>query len=157
MVTIITGKIDSGKTTRLLSIFHTLKSGDGFALKKVYADGIPIGQNIHWLSMREYKPFSIKRGYLPEIWDEAYSLGPYSFSANGLAYAGSIIIHALKHNAQPLYIDEIGPLELENKGFAQLLNLALECHKDIYITVRDNCLDAVAKKFNIGCFRLLNV
>lgn len=157
MVTIITGKIDSGKTTRLLSLYNESKTGDGFIIKKVYEQGIHIGQDVLRLSTGECKPFSLKKGRLPRCWDEIYCCGPYSFSGQGLSFANNIIIDALQMNFEPLYIDEIGPLELQEKGFFNILTLILASRKNSYITVRETCLHAVISKFNIHQFEVVNV
>ncbi len=157
MIVIITGKIDSGKTSRLLSVYNESKAGDGFVIKKVYEHNNNIGQDIVRLSTGDNKPFSLKKSLVPRHWDEVYSYGPYSFSVQGFLFANSIITDAIQMSYEPLYIDEIGPLELQEKGFSDILLLALASKKNLYITVRDTCLQAVIRKFDIHQFEVINI
>lgn len=157
MIVIITGKIDSGKTSKLRSVYNDSKAGDGFIIKKVYEHKNHIGQDIVRLSTGDYKSFSLKKSLVPQCWDEVYSYGPYSFSIQGFLFANSIITDAIRKNYGPLYIDEIGPLELQGKGFSDILILALSSKKNLYITVRDTCLQAVIRKFDIHQFEVINI
>lgn len=157
MIVIITGKIDSGKTTKLVSVYNESNSGDGFIIKKVYKQENHIGQDILRLSTWTRKPFSLMKSLVPQHWDEALCYGPYSFSAQGFSFANSIITDALQMNSEPLYIDEIGPLELQGKGFSDILTLALASRKSLYITVRETCLHAVTEKFDIHQYEVMYV
>jgi nucleoside-triphosphatase THEP1 len=55
----------------------------------------------------------------------------------------------------PCYIDEIGPLELQEKGIFQDFQEMLHTKKDIYVVVRDRCLPDVLKKFQINRYIIL--
>ncbi|MDP4145423.1 MAG: hypothetical protein Q8936_13220 [Bacillota bacterium] len=60
MLYIITGDINSGKTTKLLDIYNRLKRGDGFFNRKKYIDGHYMEQgfiiylNAVWNQRRNY-------------------------------------------------------------------------------------------------------
>jgi nucleoside-triphosphatase THEP1 len=162
VITIITGKVGSGKTTKLLSLYNELKTGDGFIIRKNFNNGIYVGQDIVRLSTGEHKLFSLKPCCCsaPQNWDEACRFGPYSFSGAGFSFADEIIKEAMQNESDPLYIDEIGPLELQGKGFSGILKLAISKasgQKEIYITVRDSCLDAVIKKFAISQYKTVSI
>ncbi|MDD4347085.1 MAG: nucleoside-triphosphatase [Desulfitobacteriaceae bacterium] len=157
MIIIITGKIDAGKTTRLLSLYDHLKTGDGFALKKIITNGIHIGQEIYHLSTGQQKIFSLKKNYLPPLWDEIYNFGDFSFSAAGFDFSHKILLKALSSGVKPIYIDEIGPLELLGKGFSDALKLVVKNQTDLYLTVRDYCLTEVIKEFNINRYVVIEV
>lgn len=53
-------------------------------------------------------------------------------------------------------IDEIGRLELDDKGFARGLRALLDKKEvDLYIVVREDFLPSVIRKFNIGEYHLI--
>ncbi len=223
MIYIVTGGIDSGKTTAMACIYERLRRGDGFISQKraaapnvgdlslknliiksftgsrtrgaggrsishflncltsqalnflssffsLAAGGIKatvlpapttikgnnfIGYEIVRLATGERRMLAYKESAAPPGWDEIYRCGPYHFSQAALEFAGAIINDIIARGISPIFIDEIGPLELQDKGFAPLLEKALNTGLDVYITVRSPCLDEVIKKFNIGDYRLI--
>jgi len=150
MINIITGNINSGKTTRLLCIYNAKQQGDGFYSPKIFIDGHYAGQEVVRLSTEERKLFSFKKGFIPEGWDEQYYYHSYSFSNNGFLFVRNIVLDIMQNNIEPIYVDEIGPLELNEQGFYNILNLLLKTDKDMYITVRESCIKDVIKKFRLS-------
>ena len=157
MLHIITGNINSGKTTKLLSLYNELKTGDGFILPKIFIEGNYAGQQIVRLSTGVSIPFSFKRDYIPTYWDEKYRLDVYSFSHKGFEFASETIKHIVSNNISPIFIDEIGPLELEEKGFFQLLSQLLSRDYTMYISVRGFLLENVISKFKIKQYEFIRV
>lgn len=155
MIHIITGNINSGKTTRLLSIYNAKKQGDGFYSPKVFIDGHYAGQEIIRLSTGERKFFSFKTGFIPDGWDEEYHYQSYSFSYNGFLFVRNIILDIIQNNIEPIFVDEIGPLELNEQGFYNILNLLLKTDKDMYITVRQSCVNDVINKFRFTNYDII--
>lgn len=150
MVNIVTGPIDSGKTSRLERLHRELGSGDGFLLRKRYAQGRFAGQRIERISTGEALDFSCILPGVPAGWNEALRYGPFSFSTDGLAYAETIAREALRAGAKPIFIDEIGPLELEGKCFDGLLRLVLAAHAELYIAARDSCLLPIIDRYGLA-------
>ena len=157
MVKIITGKIDSEKTTKLLSVYREKNEGDGFALPKLYSHNQIAGQRLVRLSTKENVVFSLKKSFLPEHWNEAYSYDDYSFSIEGRAFFERGMEHMLLTGASPIFLDEIGPLELEGKGFASALRKLLTMQVDLIIVVRDSCFEDVIRQFHITDYTLVPV
>lgn len=154
MINIITGSINSGKTSKLIDIFHSLRKGDGFYNRKVYIDDYYIGQEIVLISNGESSRWST-RGIKPQKWQEAFSYETYSFSREGLEFAENIIASIINLDIEPIYIDEIGPLELQEKGFHKLFKSCLEAKKEVYVVIRESCVEAVIKKYNIENYRII--
>lgn len=154
MINIITGDINSGKTSKLIDIFHALGNGDGFYNRKVYSSGHFIGQEIVRLSSGERKLWSCRK-YTAENWQEVYCYDVYSFSKEGLNFAEDIIASILRSGTEPIFIDEIGPLELQEKGFHNLFNTCLECGRELYIVIRESCVEAVVNKYNIQDYKII--
>jgi nucleoside-triphosphatase THEP1 len=155
MVYIITGKINEGKTTKLLSIFNKIKYGDGFINQKVFVDGVNAGQEIMRLSTGEKRYFSLKDGYMPDTWNEKVRYGSYSFSEEGFAFAEKIIRDVIENRTEPVFIDEIGPLELQGAGFHDLFSALLEQKIKIYAAIRESCLENAIQKFAIEDYVLI--
>lgn len=155
MVYLITGEVNHGKTTKLLSIYREKKQGEGFFNRKVYIENKYIGQDIVRISTGEYKRFSLKDSFIPLDWDEQYRYYDYSFSRSGMEFAESIVEHIIESGIEPAFIDEIGPLELENKGLYEAFKLLTESGKELYVVVRESCLQDVIKKFNINAFKVI--
>jgi nucleoside-triphosphatase THEP1 len=152
MIYIITGEINQGKTRRMISIYRQqqTKQGDGFASKKIFPDGADFtGYEIVRLSNNEKMPLAYRSQHVPPGWDEIYRRGPFHFSKAAFAFAEAISDDIIARDINPVFIDEIGPLELEGKGFAPLLEKILTTGKDVYITVRNHCVEEVLRKFNI--------
>lgn len=156
MVNIISGEIDSGKTTKMLQIYNDIKCGDGFITKKIYINGTKAGQEIVRLSTGEGLVFSLKKSFVQENWKERHSYYDYSFSEKGLKFAEEIIYSSIAKDIQPIYIDEIGPLEIcyEQGLYNTFMNL-LSGKKEIYVSVRYDCLDKFIKKFEIKEYTIL--
>lgn len=157
MVHIVTGSINSGKTTKLLSLYKELKTGDGFILPKVYIEGNYSGQQIVRLSTGASRPFSFKDGYIPICWNERYRYDVYSFSEEGFDFASAIAQDIVSNNISPVFIDEIGPLELQEKGFFKILSQLLLESNTVYISVRQTHVENVVEKFTIVNYDLIKV
>ncbi len=157
MITIITGSINSGKTTKLLELYERTHEGDGLILPKVFQNGQNIGQMIRKLSTGDQIPFSIRKQYLSDDWDEIYNYKDYSFSKRGLEYASLIINEISEKHISPVFLDEIGPLELEEKGFSTLLTGLLGRELTLYLTVRESYLSQVINHFHIEANEILNL
>ena len=157
MVHIVTGSVNSGKTTKLLSIYQELKVGDGFILPKIFIQGNYAGQQITRLSTGVSRPFSFKKGYIPYNWVEKYRLDVYSFSKEGFDFAFETINYIVINNLSPIIIDEIGPLELQEKGFYQMLSQLSAKDYSIYISARETLLYAVIEKFKLKEYKIIKV
>jgi nucleoside-triphosphatase THEP1 len=155
MINIITGKVNSGKTSKLIDIFNMLGEGDGFSNRKIYVDDCYIGQEIVVMSSGESRVWSY-RGIPPEKWQQAFCYEKYSFSKDGLEFAENIITNLLSSAIEPIYIDEIGPLELQEKGFHKLFKRCVLSRKEIYVVIRESCIKAVIEKYNIEGYKIIH-
>lgn len=156
MINIITGSVNSGKTKKLIDIFNTLEKGDGFFNRKIYIDDHYIGQRIIRISSRESRVWS-NRGIPIEKWQQAFYYETYSFSKEGLEFAENIITSLLSSDIEPIYIDEIGPLELQKKGFHELFKSCLSSRKEIYVVIRESCVKDVIEKYNIQNYKIIHL
>ena len=74
----------------------------------------------------------------------------FYFKESGFIFGDCAIQHALEAQAEIILIDEIGPLELEGKGWAGNLNKILisSCRLVIFV-VRRALVEAVVKKWSM--------
>jgi len=149
MITIITGPINSGKTTKMEDIFKSDREGDGFITLKLIENTIVEGFDIMKISSKEIKPFIRRRGNEPPEWKENCFLGPYTVSEKALKWVTEDIERLINNGLFPIYLDEIGVLELKEKCFYKILKEMLKTENEIYISTRDENLDAVISKFGI--------
>ena len=145
MLNIVTGKINSGKTTYLKKLYETTQKGDGFLCLKFFDEETHIGYDLFHLVSGERVPFIRLKTNLPKDWYEIFEIGKYSFSKEGFEFAKNIIKNAKE---EPLYIDEIGPLEInQQSGFYELLKTQM--NKELYITVREDLYVKFLRTFDI--------
>ncbi|WP_407636664.1 hypothetical protein [Acetivibrio cellulolyticus] len=102
-------------------------------------------------------PFSFKIGYAPYNWVEKYCFDVYSFSKEGFDFAFETIQDVIQKDISPIFVDEIGPIELQEKGFYQLLSQLSSKDCSIYISVRETLLYAVIKKFKLKEYEIIKV
>ncbi len=155
-VHIVTGEVNSGKTARLLSIYRSLGCGDGFINAKIFREGHFTGQRIIRLSTGESEIFSIISEFTPPDWDEVYKYGDFSFSGKGQEFAHNAVYSIIGQGIEPVFIDEIGPLELQKKGFYDIMSMLLGTKSEIYTAVRKSCMDSVLKEFNIKAYDIIS-
>ncbi len=155
MVYIISGPVNSGKTTGMISLYGKTGFGDGIvSVKKCNFHGV-YGYDCTRLSTGETRPMARLKNLLPVNWDELYLFGPYSFSLAGFQFAKDSIEDILGKNQSPVFIDEAGPLELREMGHFNSIRKVLNSGLDLYLVVRSGLVDDVARFFGISDYRLL--
>lgn len=145
-IVLVTGKVDSRKTTLMekLAKLESLQgqSPSGVIARGIFKDGEKIGFNVIDLSTRKSKPLArvdneIKYGF---------SVGRFIFSNRSLNFAKKAILN-FKPNGV-VFLDEVGPLELKGRGYAECLKKLLDSEINrLYISVRNECLTKIRQKF----------
>jgi len=156
-INIISGKIDCGKTTKLFQLYVEKNLGDGFLLRKSYDNEIYVGQQLVRLSTGESKPFSFRKGATHLDNNLADTYKNYSFTKEGFYFAEKIVMELLENNVEPIFIDEIGPLELQGKGFYDIFLLILKSQKEVFVVIRDSCVAQVIEKFHFQNYKVINI
>lgn len=124
MITIISGGRGTGKTTLLLEMIEKLKAGNqafaGILTPAVFdADGNKAGFD----ALDAASGSRWELGKTGNILDGPYN-GRFSFSNSGFIRANNILKKALTQKIPIVFLDEIGPLELQKKkGFYPVLSL----------------------------------
>ena len=150
MIIIITGSRGVGKTTFLLKLISELKNKDshpsGILTPAIYnKDGDKVG----------FYAFDVNTD---EKWElgrsdkllNGPSYGPFSFSENGFVKANEILEKVLSEGSEDVFIDEIGPLELEKGyGFSPVLYLisSFNIDRNLYLVIRRSLIDKFVSRF----------
>jgi len=155
-ITIISGEKHSGKTTKLLEIISDFK------LKNISCAGIiAIGTfknnqrysfDIVDIRTQEKIEFMTVE---PSIGSD--KIGRFYINKNALEFGNIVLEKAISSNAEYIIIDEIGPLELDEKGWASIFNKIIETNKNIIISLRKELLNDILKKFKISEFELIEI
>jgi nucleoside-triphosphatase THEP1 len=155
MIYLVTGVIDSGKTQKMRSLYRESGKGDGFISPKSFERSTFVGYDIMRLSSQKRKPLAYLLDFIPPHWDEAYRYGRFSFSRSALLFAEEIISDILLNRIDPVYIDEIGPLELEGKGFYEILQVLLQTERTIYISIRSSLIEEIVQTFGLEKYKVI--
>lgn len=143
-VYILSGPIRSGKTTQLLN--WSAGREDIFGILTPDMEGEKVFMDVH-----SREQFTMQAN----AEDQAIiSIGRFVFSQTAFLKATQIIRDSMRHQkACWLIIDEIGPLELNNEGFASVLKEVI--HSDnteqkIILVVREALSEKVKNQFCIN-------
>lgn len=149
MVNIITGKINSGKSTVISQLYNERQVGDGFVSVKRMQQNKVHSYEIMKLSDKSSRLLVIRAEYVDRDVLVACEIGPYLFLKKTLDYVESEIEKMIQNNISPIYLDEIGELELYDQCFDGIFKKILKANVECYITVRSNLVQKVIDKYNL--------
>ncbi len=147
---IISGSRGEGKTTFTRKITDELKKHDipvgGILSERVMQDSITTGYDLVDIETGNKEIFLRQD---EETWTE--KIGKFRINPKGIEM-GSAILNSQKMQGKKLVvIDEVGILELENKGWAVFLQELINASANhVLITVRDTCIEDVIKKWKLS-------
>ena len=157
MLNIVTGKINSSKTSKLIEIYNSLKIGDGFVSLKNMNDDIVHSYDILRLATNEKMQLVIRDIYSESSFVKCCQIGPYLFSKETVEHIENTFKKLIKNQVSPLFLDEIGLLELADLCFHNIFTEMLNSKLDIYITVRKDLLKRILEKYKIKEYNLFDV
>jgi len=164
VVKIVSGEINSGKTTQIGQIFEQTNQGDGIISKKVMLDKDVFGYNGMRLSDKYTFPLMIHEKYYKQdvinngkVFEKDFvgEIGPYKIYKKSLRKINALYRDFFKKKTTPLYFDEIGMLEIGKGGFYKHLKKALKRKIDVVITVREDLIEKVIDKFKIEEYEII--
>ena len=159
MIYIVRGEINAGKTSWMAEDFKRHKGADGFVCRKVFEAGEHTGYDLERLTTGARCRFIRKPGHIPEDWNEvAFLAEKFSFCAEGFEFAVKIAESAKNIGCQRFYLDEIGPLELMQQGFYDMLGRILQNPPpELVIAIRSYLVEPVVELFKISEFKMINI
>ena len=147
-VTIITGDRQSGKTTRLLKHIETLKNSC-VSVAGIIAIGTFKNDIRNSFSLKDISTNTEKAFMSTSECNNCEKIGRFYINNETYKWGVMVLENAIKSDVNTIVIDEIGMLELNEKGWYSVLVKALNTNKNIVITVRNKFADDVAVKFGI--------
>ncbi|MDF2614460.1 MAG: NTPase [Clostridia bacterium] len=158
MVHIVTGNKNSGKTTKIKEIYAA-HGGDGFISNKIIQNGVFYGYQLTRLSSGESMNFIYENKYAPAHLKDTIKNIRFTFYKPAFDTACAWINEIIHNEDFPIYIDEAGKLELNKKGFYEMIKdiVNRNINKDIYITVRASYLTQFLEAFNITEYDMIKV
>ena len=145
---ILTGPVQSGKTTRLIAWIRYHENCAGILLPI-------INEKRHVYSIHNEQDLLLEAKESDKIVpDELVTIGRYSFLASSFEWARNELQSALALKPRWLIIDEIGPLELSGSGLEPMVSNVLtnyERAKDhqLILVVRENILEQVISHYHL--------
>jgi nucleoside-triphosphatase THEP1 len=145
-IVILSREIRSGKTTELFNWVNTNKNLSGILMpdqegRRMFYD---IAERIFFPAQADANS------------SNTITAGPYVFDAEAFEKAGRVIEKATSDPDTLIVIDEIGKLEMEDKGFSKILYSLVEGDQDLLIVVRDSLVNAVVDKFGLADARIIS-
>lgn len=155
MVRIISGENNSGKSTTFLRMYRKKNNEAGLYSGKLYSnDGVIIGYNLVFLPIWEEIPFISLKGLIPQkVTNDYHFQGRFAFLKETFKIAERYILNYSTN--EPVWIDEVGRLELKGVGYNTLLSTLLKSGRDITFTVRSDLLEKVIEKYKIKKYSLI--
>jgi len=156
-VIIISGEVQEGKTTFLLELVSLLKSQDvplkGFIAKGIHKEEGRIGYDLVDVETDASEQY-IRIEKLPS----AYRHGKYYFSPQGLEFGRKILQKADKQNTSLIIIDEVGPVELKGKGWAEEIERLVNNSRipQLWVVCKP-ILNRAMRQWNIGEVLLIDI
>lgn len=145
---VVTGPINSGKTTRLFTLCSRLDSL-GFSIGGVIqVMPLPNREKRNWI-LSDQGTGEIRTLMTTEEMPDWVPFGRFWYDQGVFNWASETI---LSHNTHYDYItvDEIGPLELQGRGLAQAYRKLVHTYRGTVITViREELLEQVLEHFEI--------
>ncbi len=164
-VNIVTGKMNSGKTTRIKQLYQAHQKGEGIVSRKIMIDRDVFGYYAQRLSDNFEFPLMIHEKYFDRsIYVErsfssrsiGETIGPYKIYKKALKAINDILHHAIKQGKSPIYLDEVGMLELRDKGFAPIIRFAIKHDIDLVMTIREDLIESVMQHFHIQNYDIVS-
>jgi len=144
IIQIVTGKIQSGKTTRLFKYANSLKSVDG-----ILAPIVNDKRRLYHISSKTVKDFEVD-----QLNKNTISVGKYFFLKNSFIWANEKLLESFSNSPDYLIIDEIGKIELKGEGLHIAAKKIIEERKKskttILLVIRDYLLKEALDYYNIA-------
>jgi nucleoside-triphosphatase THEP1 len=151
-VTLVSGRVDSGKTSLLR---RRVAKGDGEYREAAGILSLPVFRNG---KKRGYYAYDIAKGEGMVLSSElplhpSFKFRRFYFSEYGFSFARERILASF--HAPVLIVDEIGPLELEGGGFAGVLKECVRGYDGhLVLVVREHLEDEALSAFGLDEFEI---
>ncbi len=154
---IITGQQGSGKTTFLSELINHLRAEDisigGFMAHGFWKDNIRDGFELEDLKTGE--KIVLSQTDSVEGWEK---FRRFYFNPKGFVFGGKSLSPENLDNIELIAIDEIGPFELEGKGWGKAIDMLLtETNKPMIWVCRESILSEIIAEYNLESYCIYNI
>ena len=158
MINLVVGKKNAGKTTQLRELFTSLTEARGFCSEKIHDCGRVTSYILEDLKTGETRVVARLASLpTPEGWGEDIQHGPFRFALSSFEWARELLRDAVESGAKAFFIDELGKLELQGTGHAELIREAMKTGLDLYISIRDINVNPAVKAFGFDDYVRIDV
>lgn len=142
MLHIVTGEVNTGKTTRMKELFLLRQeAADGLISEKIGEGGDFRGYRLVHMQGRTTMELALLSDVYHGQFPKACQFGPFVFSLPAFRFGVDLLRRLCADpTVGTVFLDEVGPLELRGQGFAAVLPVLLHSGKDLFLTVRSDCL-----------------
>ncbi len=156
-VLVVTGEVRQGKTTFVKNL-----------LERLAQEGVPVGGflafGIHQGEERTgFELYDIQTGAITPLcttapMDDALRIGNYYFHAEGMAEGRRLLSAIEAQDKHLVIIDELGPLELGNRGWSDAVDALVRNSlvPQLWV-VRKPLVEKMIKKWNVGKIYILDI
>lgn len=155
MVTFVTGKINSGKTTKLYELYQQTGRGDGYLAIKQMRGTKVVEYTAKRLSTDDAFPYVVRDEFDQGTKKIACSIGPYRFYQDAVDEIKREVRRMIEYSIEPIYLDEIGQLELKGECFADLFQELVDSGLDVVASVKKDLLEDIVKAFGIHDYKIV--
>lgn len=149
MIYIISGDAHSGKTRRIKELYKQW-GGDGVISEKIFLEHRFVGYYLTRLSTDEKLEAIYKKDNKPSNWVSSFENVRFSFKQDRFNMALRWLEDMMQEGVTPIYIDEIGRVEIEKSlGFHSIIDRLVESELDIYIVIRESNIKSFVAKYNV--------
>ena len=149
-IIIISGNIQQGKTTFVKKVIHRLQrkgiAVGGFMSEVVYENDERQGYELRKIGTEKRTPLcSINKKE-----DDWIKQGKFFFNTNAIEFGNNLLTNSAAES-QLIVIDEIGPLELKNKGWAKSINnICQNSTVPMLWVVRESLVNKISRHWPVG-------
>jgi len=154
MVYLVTGRINSGKTTKMMQLYDEFQ-GDGFVAAKAMDRSSVVKFEAVRLSTKESILLAMSKPYFHGEFPIACEIGPYVFNLHAIEKIENDIQIMIKNHVNPLFLDEVGLLEITDRCFAPIILKMLQSRLDCYFSLREDLMMSFVDHFKIGEYQVI--
>lgn len=158
MVIIITGEKNAGKSTFLEHWYDHSSKGFGFCSRKTYTDkGEFCGYNLVFFPGKEQLSFIRLVTAADHCDPDKIIKGRFAFSRMAIEAARLHIAAGAPSASTPIWIDEIGALELSGEGFDALFSHLLLNYENIRVIFRKTIVNELIDRYGLTAYRVISL
>ena len=156
-VFIISGTAGEGKTTFIKKLLETFKTDNisfgGILSQRVMANSQTTGYDVVNIEIEDKEVFLRRTEE-----DSMEKIGIFSIYQEGIKFGTRILLRSRELRKKIIVIDEVGKLELANKGWASCIkDLKDASENHLLIAVRDSLIDEVISKWQFKHYFIYKV